>query len=58
MKPKYTLDNDLIDLKDFTELNIDMFDEQDLVNINSLQTGDHIVYAGGAAAEFILKRIS
>ncbi len=58
MKPKYTLDNEPIDLKDFTELNIDMFDEQDLVKINSLQPGDHIVYGGGAAAEFILKRIS
>lgn len=58
MKPKYTLDNDPIDLDMFIEVNMDMFNEQDIANIRSLQTGDHIVYGGGAAAEFILKRIS
>jgi len=58
MKPKYTLDNDIIDLDMFIEVNMDMFNEQDIANIHSLQPGDHIVYGGGAAAEFILKRIS
>lgn len=55
---QYTLDNDFIDLNAFIEVNKDMFTEQDLNNINNLQPGDHIVYGGGAAAEFILTRIS
>lgn len=55
---QYTLDNDFIDLNTFIAVNKDMFSDQDLININNLQPGDHIVYGGGAAAEFTLKRIS
>jgi hypothetical protein len=55
---QYTLDNDLIDLNNFIEVNKDMFTEQDLNNINKLQPGENIIYGGGAAAEFILTRIS
>lgn len=54
----YCLDGQPIDLDTFIQVNIDMLDSQDINQIHHLQPGEYIVYGGGAAAEFILTRIS
>jgi hypothetical protein len=51
----FTLDGDVVDIATFIEDN--GFDRSDLDQITRLEVGEHIIYGGGAFAEFVLRRI-
>ena len=43
--------------KEFIDGNGDMFDEEEIDAVNNLNVGETINYGGGAAPDFILRRI-
>jgi len=53
----YTLNNEIIEIDYFIQVN-ELFTEQDKLAIAALQPGQSITYGGGAACEFVLKRLS
>ena len=56
MTHTFTLDGELIDIDQFIIDN--EFDSEEVATIWRMDVNDHIVYGGGAAALFILARIS
>jgi hypothetical protein len=53
----YTLNDEMIELDFFIQVN-ECFTDEDKAKIAALKPGDSIVYGGGAASEFVLKRLS
>jgi uncharacterized protein (UPF0335 family) len=51
---RFTLDGETIDIVEFIADN--GFDRKEIRKIAKLKVGDELLYGGGAAAEFILKR--
>ena len=57
-KPVWTLDGRRVNIKKFIRDNAETFDEKDRQDIARLPAGGKIVYGGGAAATFVLRRVS
>jgi len=52
---RYTLDGKSVDIIDFIADN--EFTRRDIQEIADLRKGEEIIYGGGAAAEFVLRRV-
>jgi hypothetical protein len=52
----FTLDGVPVDIAEFVADNAETFEAEDREAIEALRVGEEIVYGGGAAAEFVLKR--
>lgn len=57
-KAKYTLDGEPVDLEDFLNVNKDGLTKEEVKAVKGLRPGKSIVFGGGAAAEFVLKRLA
>ena len=53
---RFVLDGAPIDIDDFIEEN--GFAMEDIEQIGSLEVGEEVVYGGGAAATFVLRRVA
>jgi hypothetical protein len=55
----FMLDGELVDIREFIAVNLktEAFDEVDVHAIEALPVGGKLVYGGGAAATFVLRRL-
>ena len=58
--PSYTLDGEPVDIEEFisdnTAEDVAGITELEVASIRALQPGEQIIFGGGAAAEFVLRR--
>lgn len=52
---RFTLDGETVEIVSFISDND--FTKKEIKEIASMKVGDEIIYGGGAAAEFILRRV-
>lgn len=54
--PRYTLDGEPVDIAELIAVNHAVLDADDIARIDAMQPGEQIIFGGGAAAEFVLRR--